>query len=193
MTAGTAPVGAVWDLPDRGHWMQTFSGAKFWPLAPRSNEVHGVDIAHALAHVCRYGGHSLRFYSVAEHCVALSRAVSPGAALWALLHDAAEAYVGDMVRPLKRQLPEFADAEDRVLVAIADRFSLRGGIPAEVHEADNRIILTERAEFMAPTPDRWMEEGLEPLPVQLHGWTPAQAEAEYLQRLVDLAGEGAIL
>jgi hypothetical protein len=173
--------------------MQTYTGGRFYPLDPSPLEVDPVDIAHALSLVCRYGGHVTRFYSVAEHCVLLSHAVSPENALWALLHDAAEAYVGDMVRPLKRMMPAYVDAEDGVLLVIALRFGLEWRpdvpwrMPDEVKEADNRIILTERAALMRPTADVWMEDTLTPLPVTICGWKPAEAEARYFARLVELA------
>ena len=171
---------------DRGNWMQTFTGARFYPLSPRADEVDPRDIAHALALICRYGGHSTHFYSVAEHCVLLSHAVSPENALWALLHDATEAYVGDMVRPLKRMLPAYRDIEDRVMDAIAERFGLTGSIPAEVHDADNRIILTERAAIMTPTDEVWMENCFKPLPVTIHAWPWQDAQHYYTERLAEL-------
>lgn len=172
---------------NRGNWMQTYTGGRFYPLDPTPAEVLPGDIAHALSLICRYGGHVQRFYSVAEHCVLLSHAVSPENALWALLHDAAEAYVGDMVRPLKRHMPEFQHVEARILLAIARRFNLWPEIPAEVHEADNRIILTERAALMRKTDDVWTEDGLTPLPVRIEGWPPAVAESCWLGRLWELS------
>src|SRR4051812_20612492 len=90
----------------RGDWMQTYTGRAFWPLDAQPEDVDPLDIAAALSMLCRYGGHVSRFYSVAEHCLLMSEAVAPEHALWALLHDATEAYMGDMVRPLKRQMPE---------------------------------------------------------------------------------------
>ncbi|MDI1288693.1 MAG: hypothetical protein PSX37_01920 [bacterium] len=95
-----------------GDWMNTFTGQKFYPLDPRADEVHAPDIAKALSQICRYGGHTSQHYSVAEHCVLMSLAVAPEHALFALLHDATEAYVGDMVRPLKQALPEYRAIED---------------------------------------------------------------------------------
>lgn len=179
-------------MPSRGNWMQTFTGQRFYPMAPLASDVDPVDIAHALSLICRYGGHVTRFYSVAEHCVLMSRAVSPENALWALLHDATEAYVGDMVRPLKRMLPAYEAAEDRVMMAIASRFGLPWDMtqpirmPAEVKEADNRIILSERAVLLTPTGEVWMEDVLTPLPVTITGWPPEVAEREYMARLVEL-------
>lgn len=93
----------------RGEWILTFSGERFYPFSPAPEEVKTKDIAHALANICRFNGHTRGFYSVAAHSVHVSRLVPPEFALEALLHDAAEAYVGDMVRPLKRGLPAFEE------------------------------------------------------------------------------------
>src|SRR5690242_11754504 len=88
--------------PRRGDWMQTYTGRRFWPLDPRVDDIDIGDIAHHLSLVCRFAGACREFYSVAQHCVGVSYVCDPKDALWGLLHDAAEAYVGDMVRPLKR-------------------------------------------------------------------------------------------
>lgn len=165
----------------RGHWMQTYTGRKFYPMAPAAEDVYPEDIAHALSLLCRYNGHVRRFYSVAEHCVHVSRSLGPEWALWGLLHDATEAYVGDMIRPLKLHMPDYRAAEDRVMVAIAERFGLSTAeMPDAVRQADNRVLLDERAALMSPAPDHWSVEDLEPLGVQIGGWTPSTAEHEYL-------------
>ena len=174
----------------RGSWIQTFTGRAFWPLDPRADEVDPADIAHALAHLCRYNGHVRWHLSVAEHCVQLSYAVSPENALWALLHDATEAYMGDMVRPLKRHMPSFVAAEDRLMSVICERFGLDPAMPAEVHEADSRILFDERDALMAPPPLPWPgEERVERLGVEIHGWSPSEAEARYRARLRQLTSE----
>jgi len=177
----------------RGSWMQTYTGKQFWPMSPRVEDVDPVDIAHALSLLCRYNGHVQRFYSVAEHCVLMSYAVPEEYALWALLHDATEAYVGDMIRPLKQFMPEYVAAEALVALAIAQRFDLRTAdglfthkLPAPVKEADNRILLTERAALMPNTTHAWAVEDLEPLPVSISGWLPETAERAYLVRLHEL-------
>lgn len=182
----------------RGDWMQTFTGRKFYPLTPAPEDVDPVDIAHALSLLCRYGGHVDRFYSVAEHCVLMSQWIedtgAPGdpqrarrLALWALLHDATEAYVVDVPRPLKRNLAGYKEIEEGVMIAIALRFGLSGVVmPAEVHDADNRILLTERNALMAATHERWAQEDLGPLPVEIHAWRPEIAEREYADRLAEL-------
>ena len=171
----------------RGHWMQTYTGGQFYPMDPRPEDVNGADIAHALSLICRYGGHVMRFYSVAEHCLLLSYAVKPEHALWALLHDATEAYVGDMVRPLKLHMPDYCDAEDRVMAAIAERYGLEGvTMPADVKDADTRILLDERASVMRRTSDTWSQDGMEPLGVTVHAWPSAVVESLYLERLYEL-------
>lgn len=170
----------------RGDWMQTFSGRRFYPLSPRPDELEPADIAHALSLLCRYGGHVDRFYSVAEHCVLMSQAVAPANALAALLHDATEAYVVDVPRPLKRQLPGYREIEEQVWFAIAHRFRLDFELPAEVHEADNRILVNERAALLSNA-EAWASiDGLEPLPVVITGWAPAEAERRYAARLAEL-------
>lgn len=170
----------------RGDWMQTYTGRRFYPLDPRPDEVDAADIAHALSLLCRYGGHVDRFYSVAEHCVLMSRVVEPEHALAALLHDATEAYVVDVPRPLKRQLVGYADIEEQVWFSIAYAFRVDFALPAEVDEADNRILLTERTALM-PRAERWgVDDEYEPLPVEIECWSPATAERAYLDRLAEL-------
>src|SRR4051794_15527189 len=90
----------------RGGWITTFSRRQFWPLDPHSDEIHIEDIAHSLSQQCRFGGHSRSFYSVAQHSCLVSALCKANDALWGLLHDASEAYLGDIPRPLK-SLPEF--------------------------------------------------------------------------------------
>jgi hypothetical protein len=171
----------------RGAWMQTYTGQRFYPTAAEVDDVDPIDIAHALSLLCRYNGHVQRFYSVAEHCVHLSRAVAPEHALWALLHDATEAYVGDMVRPLKVQIPAYVEVEDRLMTVIADRFDLcPKQMPDEVKDADTRILLDERDVLMPNVRYAWDIDDLEPLGVVIEGWAPATAEARYLDRLHEL-------
>lgn len=172
----------------RGSWMQTFTGGQFFPLDPRADEVDVRDIAHSLAMQCRYNGHTRVFYSVAEHCVLMSRVVSRENALWALLHDATEAYVGDMVRPLKRHMPHFCAVEDQVMLTIAEHFGIDATMPPEVHRADTRILLNERAALFDKPAGDWGID-LEPLEVTIQAWSPAQAEQEYLLRFAELTGQ----
>lgn len=143
----------------RGDWMQTYTGKKFWPLDPDPAEIDILDIAHALSNACRYAGHVMRFYSVAEHSVLVSMHVSDPNQKWALLHDASEAYLVDMPRPVKRFLPGYQEAETRLMAAICERFGLPPEMPDEVKDIDNRILVDEREVLMAPSTLDWNLSG----------------------------------
>jgi hypothetical protein len=171
----------------KGDWMQTASGRQFWPLDPQPGEVAIDDIAHALSLLCRFGGHCRRFYSVAEHSVLLARAAEPEHKRWALMHDSPEAYVMDLIRPLKRDIPGYKEHEARVLQAISVRFNLFFGIPAAVKLLDSRILMDERAQNMESPPVPWEIE-VEPLGVQLQFWTPEQAKREFLAAYAEYFG-----
>lgn len=166
-----------------GDWLQTFTGRQFFPMDPRPDEVFIEDIAHSLSMQCRYAGHCLRFYSVAEHSVLLTRYFRQKGAplttqLWALLHDASEAYLVDVPRPVKPYLEGYRQAEAAVMRAICERFGLPIDMPEEVHAADGAIIGDERFN-MAPCVAEWYATG-SGLGVFLRNWTPEVAESEFL-------------
>lgn len=176
--------------PSRGDWMQTYTGRAFYPLAPAVEDIDPVDIAHALSMICRFGGHTSAWYSVGEHCVLMSRHVAPVNALWALLHDAPEAYVGDMVRPLKYALPPaYRQVEKRIMLAVCDRFGLSYTPPAQIKEIDTRILRDERDALMRTPPLPWNSiEDVPPLGVRIESWPPAKARLLFLERLDELTG-----
>lgn len=164
-----------------GDWLQTYTGRQFWPLDPRPEEIFIEDIAHHLSMLCRYAGAVTRFYSVAEHSVHVSRYVSAANAPWGLLHDAPEAYLVDVPRPVKRSLPQYEAIESQLMAAVSRRFKLLPiwTMPAEVAEADMRICVDEKAQNMAPGL-MWGIDGLEPLGVTIECWSPERAEQEFL-------------
>jgi hypothetical protein len=164
----------------QGDWMQTMNGGQFWPMDPRPEEIDIRVIAHALSMQCRYSGHCLRFYSVAEHCVHMARYVSQPNKLWALLHDASEAYLVDIPRPIKPHLTNYYAAEKRVMEAVTEAFGLPELMPSEVKSADNRILVDERSQNMAQTDHEWVSDGLQPLGVVLRYWDPEQAKLYFL-------------
>lgn len=163
----------------RGDWIQTAHGRQFWPMDPRPDEVHLDDIAHALSMLCRFGGHCKRFYSVAEHCVLMARAAPDRhTAFWALLHDASEAYLVDVPRPIKPYLIGYDEAEARIMRAVEYRFKLHLGLPDIVKRMDRAILMDERAQNLAAAPVKWSTEG-EPLGVRLQFWEPVRARDEF--------------
>lgn len=170
-------------------WMQTYSGKKIYPLAMNPEDICIEDIAHALSMLCRYGGHCKRFYSVAEHSVHLSYAVPSEFAFDALMHDATEAYLVDLPRPIKHQLPDYKQAEDNLASVIAGKFGLVYPMPPEVHAADNAILTDERLGNMTEPPEPWTNYG-GPLGVRLRFWTPPQAEEAFTCRFNQLYTKG---
>lgn len=138
-----------------GDWIQTFTGRQFWPMDPRPEEVHGADIARALSKQCRFNGHCREFYSVAQHSYLVSCHVTQENALWGLLHDASEAYLGDIPSPIKKNLPGVAEIEERLLMAVAERFDLPWPMPDEVKRIDAAILADEKACLMAKEPADW--------------------------------------
>lgn len=174
-------------LAATGDWMQTYTGRTFYPLAPNPDDVDIEDIAHALSMICRFGGHTKRWYSVAEHAVLISYAVPPEDAPWGLFHDGGETYVGDMVRPLKYALPAYRAAEDDIQAAIAAKFGLTPECPASVKTADRRILRDERDALMLPPTRPWVSlEQVEALGVPIVGWPPAEAKRLFLDRWSEL-------
>lgn len=176
----------------RGNWMQTYTGRQFWPLDPRPEEIVIEDIAHALSNQCRFAGHCTTFYSVAEHSVRVSNVVAAGAPnnadlrLLALLHDAAEAYLVDLPRPVKHT-PEFAayfGFEADLELAICARFELPMIGADLVKRADEILLSTERRDLM-PSDLDWKANGnapisAEPLEMQIRPIAPGAAEMWFL-------------
>ena len=164
-------------------WIATFTGKKFVPLDPRVEDVDIRDIAHALANVCRFSGHVVKFYSVAQHSVLASLNAPDHLALATLLHDASEAYICDMSRPVKHDpaMQAYRDAEKRLMAAIQERFGVNCDVP-EIHEIDNRMLFTERRDLMPTSPDwggRWGD--VAPYPDVIDPWSPKDAEHSFLR------------
>lgn len=164
-------------------WIQTKSGRQFWPLNPSPDDIDLDDVAHALSMKCRYGGHVDRFYSVAEHSVLIADWLwlngHKEAALWGLLHDASEAYLPDVARPIKPHLPGFVDIERGVMNAVCQKFAISPWEPAIVKEADHRILHDERAELVGPEAAPWKISG-GPLGATLFTWSPEDAKEAFL-------------
>jgi len=173
-----------------GDWMQTFTGRQFWPLDPRPEDIVIEDIAHALSLQCRYGGHVRTFYSVAEHSWRVSKVCNEEDALWGLMHDAAEAYLVDLPRPIKRYSAlgdEYRRIESRLMSVICDRFSLSRVEPLDVKRSDDFMLHWEGRDLMGPHPVPWVREGDFSLPEGcLIPMSPRVAEAAFLERFAEL-------
>ncbi len=165
-------------------WLQTYTGKVVeFPVTPDMFDVR--DIAHSLAAQCRYTGHTRTHYSVAEHSCLLAeyfrKRGEPEFARYALVHDAAEAYVVDLPRPLKVLLPEYKKLIEPVEAELLNWFGLLCALPLPVVDADIRICLDERNQNMGPPPKDWEIPG-PPLGVKLHCWNQMTAKAAWLNQ-----------
>jgi hypothetical protein len=184
-----------------GNWLGLDgTGRRFYPLDPRPEEVTIEDIAHALSNVCRWGGRVRELYSVAQHSVHVAQIVErthPELALNALLHDAAEAYLGDIPTPIKRHLDvhrhgsheSFFDTEWRVLDAIGEAFGIGRFVEMKViHDADAIALATEARDLMGGLTWSGMVATNEPV---IDPLSPRAARAQFLAMFRRLTAKGA--
>lgn len=158
-----------------------------------------MDIAHALAMKCRYGGHTDVFYSVAEHSVRLSEALeaenpaAPAAILMqGLMHDAAEAYLVDLPRPIKPEFPRFLEIEATVERAVFERFHLQYPWPDVVNEFDRRILSDEMDAILDWSEEDWVKYLPKVNTEKVSGpfgWTWQAAKKKFLDRFHELEQE----
>jgi hypothetical protein len=171
-----------------GGWLQTHSGGQFFPLDPRPEEVSIADVAHALSNLCRFAGHCREFYSVAQHSVLVSYCVPAEHAFQALLHDASEAYMVDMPRPLKLEIPQYRAIEKRVQAVIYRRFGLPELEDPCVKAADDRVLAQEHRDLMAESPYDWARLADErPLDFKIVALPATTARGVFLGRFAELA------
>lgn len=177
-----------------GSFIQTTSGRRIDPFAPRPEDLDIEDIAVALSNQCRFGGHIRRYYSVAQHACLVSELVEErggGVAdcLWGLLHDASEAYLVDLPHPLKHRSELgrlYREAETGLQAAICERFGLPPDPPSGLKAIDRALLATERR-ALAQEAWHWPElANVEPLAVEIEPLAPAPAAAGFLARYAEL-------
>ena len=131
--------------------IMTYTGTMFDPLNPKPDQIDSRDIAHALSMLCRANGHFKTFYSVGQHCVncmqeAAARGYSRKVQLACLLHDASEAYLSDVTRPVKQELPQYLEIEEPLQEAIWNKYLSEPMTPEErkqVQEIDDAMLYHE--------------------------------------------------
>jgi len=179
-------------------WLQTRSDTAVDLLAPRFTPAVIYDVVWSLSMICRFNGHVSRFYSVAEHCCILSDYFlalgDEPRALAALLHDAAEAWTGDITWPMQQALGEaFREPYKRIQAGLERELLRALDLFVDLHDeavkdADLRILLDERNALFGKPPEPWAIESMGPLGVQLYGWSPEVARNEWLIRFSRLTG-----
>ena len=166
--------------------IETFSGVLFDLMNPKPTDVRLVDIAHALAATNRFGGHTKIPYSVAQHSVLCSKNCEFPE--WALMHDASEAYVGDVTRPLKQMLGVlYKEIEMNILHAIGTHFRLPSyeEYADSVKEVDNSLLVTEKRDLM-PDNEWWYLQDVKPLTDEIKPWSFHEAKAAFITRALVL-------
>lgn len=165
--------------------IQTHSGIMVDLLHPDPFALQINDIAHALAFICRFGGHTREFYSVAQHSLMVALNVPAEDALAGLMHDATEAYCGDMVAPLKACMPAYRDVEAGLWEALAYRYRLPAELPASVRHADKVLLATEQRDlachYRCPDCELDCLQGAQPLAQRLQPMSPAASYAAFIK------------
>lgn len=151
--------------------IRTFSGNFVNVFEPIAEMICIEDIAHALSNLCRFGGHLPKFYSVAQHSVLCSNGVDEKYKLQALMHDASEAYILDVPTPIKKQLNQYKEMEDKLMHLIADKFGFTYPLEEEVKNIDKDMLHFEWHHLML----------LKPLDYKFECWSPAIAKEQFIK------------
>lgn len=178
--------------------IQVANGRVIDPLDPDPNKISIEDIAHSLAHQCRFGGHTREFYSVAQHVVIASEQTDDREEAFNVLnHDDSEGYLVDMPSPLKSALfgDRYREVEDKLMTVIAEKFDFAWPMTPFTKYIDNAMLRTEVRDLLLPV-DQEPEEDLwspwffaDELPFRIKPWGPAYAEERFLERFYELGGK----
>lgn len=175
-------------------WFITYSGGKYFLTEPRLRDIHIVDIAHALALINRFGGHTQVPYSVGQHSMYVVKMLQlmtkdPLVHLHGLLHDASEFVLGDVVRPLKHSMPQYLALEAKTQALILRKLGVSDLKLAEellVKTADNRVLLAERREIIKLCPHRWAYLNEKPAPFKIEPENWRRTEQRFLSEFHSL-------
>lgn len=170
------------------------SDGNYFDLANPDGAVSIEVIARSLSRLCRFTGHlapHVAHYSVAQHSVLVSRLVPPHLARQGLMHDMAEAFVGDVSAPLKRMLPDYREIEARVERALFWWFDLPEVLDPAVRHADLVALVTEKRDLMTPARAddsvEWRDTDSIPAAVRtIYPWPARTAESMFLERYHEL-------
>jgi hypothetical protein len=167
-----------------GRWIETYKGHSFYPLDPRPEEICIEDIAHASSNICRYNGHALFHYSIAQHCCMLHDAVQLHLRKLILFHDASEAYLCDIPTPLKAMLTNYFEIEKNVQDVIEKKYNITQSHDL-IKEFDNRILADEHRVLFPRSTRNWTVD-IQPLGIKIEQWSQDRANCEFLERAINL-------
>jgi hypothetical protein len=184
----------------KGVYVSTYTGGRFYPEDPRAEDMNLTDIAHSLSMQCRFNGHTNRFYSVAQHCVLAVRELytqneklppSNQMMLTMLLHDGPEAWIGDLVRPIKMISPKFRVMEHEIATVLAQKFGLIYPYPKRVYDIDDRMQVTEMMQLLPDTAansTHIRSLGAKPLDIKIDPWSAGEAKDAFLRLALTIMG-----
>lgn len=167
--------------------IETFSGHKLNVFDIDDKAIDIVDIAHALSMACRFNGHLQKFLSVAEHSIIVASMVEEKHQLAALLHDAAEAYITDVPRPIKQMLPMINDLDASLTKAIFEKYGCEYPINEEISVVDRELCLAEARDSKMDV-GSWGEKYAHLEHTPFH-WSPVEAEKYFLKMFYELSGK----
>lgn len=171
-------------------------GRGYFDYVDHNDSVFNIeDIATSLSNICRYTGHLLpgKFYSVAEHCVNVSYVVPSFCAFEGLMHDAPEAFIGDVNSVLKQYIgPAYKELDKSVSAFLADRFGYSYPYPKEVKGADGRMYRTEAPQITANNDKFWLLD-FEPYPIRIECWKADKAKRKFLERFYELKAKNELI
>lgn len=199
----------IWGVSNLTDWVQTATGLKFHPSTAKGSDFRIDDIAHSLSQQCRFTGHTRKFLSIAEHSVRVCGLVMdrcPYTQDWnplyngltgrriafaALMHDASEAYLTDLARPIKASpaLRNYCRMEDDLMHRIADHFDFAWPMPTIVKDADNTLLATEARDLMSPVTENWHLK-YPMLHDRIRPWSPRKAKRKFLNLFYRLNTRG---
>lgn len=158
---------------------------------PEISEFTIEDIARNLSHINRFTGSTEVAYNVAQHSVYVSLACPQEWAMEALMHDACEAFLGDVSKPLKNMLPDYRKIEYKVEKAIFKKYDLEFPFDSRVKDADNAVFVCERRDLQPKCPQGMLSKDgvhVAAAPFKIVPWNAKKSEKEFLKRFYELGG-----
>lgn len=165
----------------------TAHGTYFDFETPQESAIDIISIAHALSQICRFTGHTRQFYSVAQHSYMVSMIVPPKFAFEALMHDAAEAYIGDIASPLKQRLHDYQRIEANVEQAVFQRFDIALPLDNCIKRADLIMLATEARDLLPKHSSWFAGSDIQPLKEVLTPLDSHSAKRIFIQRFNQLS------